>query len=173
MFSTRVDEISVEGYTTDQERDGSFRLHGLEVDLSKLGDEDRRELPRVDAGIRVRVSGRLQGDHSFAALRIDIEDEESGGWMSIRARSEEWEERVEGAEPRELAHEEESPAKAEDSDGDSGDDSDGDSDSDAGSEADSDSGDSSDDSDDDASEDDSDGDSDDDSEDVMEDDSDD
>ena len=186
LFSGRFEEISVEGYATDQERDGLFRLHGLAVDLSELRDEDRRELPRVDAGVRVRVSGWLQADRRVAAQRIDIEDEETGGWLSIGARSEQREERLE--EPRELAHEDEPPAKAADSDGDSDSDSggesagesdgdsddsanasDADSDSDAGSEADSDSGDSGDDSDGDASEDDSDGDS----ADVSEDDSDD
>ena len=139
LFSTRFDEISVEGYTVDQD-DGSFRLLGLELDLSGLGDEAHAELPRVEAGVRVRVSGRLEGDHRFAAERIDIEDVDGDGWMSIRARSEDREERIEGAESRKLARDEEPPAKAVGPHNDSGDDSDGDSGKDASDEADSDSG---------------------------------
>ena len=100
LFSARLEEISVEGYATDRGRNGSFRLHGLEVDLSELEDEERRQLPRVDGGVRVRVSGRLHAGHRVAALQIDFEDEERGGWISLRARSEEREELRLASAPR-------------------------------------------------------------------------
>ena len=128
LFSARLEEISVEGYATDRGRNGSFRLHGLEVDLSELEDEERRQLPRVDGGVRVRVSGRLHAGHRVAALQIDFEDEERGGWISLRARSEEREEHAaprERSAPRESGDESVRPAKALDSDDDSDGDSEG------------------------------------------------